>query len=108
MTDVVSTRLDEKEIEELNKICEKERIDRSSLMRKFLLAQMTEYKLKEAGEIYRKGLISLAEAATLAEVSIYAMMDYVEREQIKPQALTDKEMEEESINAKKLFDNMKK
>jgi hypothetical protein len=41
MTDVVSTRLDEKEIEELNKICEKERIDRSSLMRKFLLAQMT-------------------------------------------------------------------
>ena len=108
MTDVVSTRLDEKEIEELNKICEKERIDRSSLMRKFLLAQMTEYKLKEAGEIYRKGLISLAEAATLAEVSIYAMMDYVEREQIQPQALTDKEMEEESINAKKLFDNMKK
>jgi len=108
MTDVVSTRLDEKEIEELNKICEKERIDRSSLMRKFLLAQITEYKLKEVGEIYRKGLISLAEAATLAEVSIYAMMDYVEREKIQPQALTDKEMEEELINAKKLFDNMKK
>jgi predicted HTH domain antitoxin len=50
----------------------------------------------------------LGEAATLAEVSIYAMMDYVEREKIQPQALTDKEMEEESINAKKLFDNMKK
>ena len=108
MTDVISTRLEEKEIEELNKICAKERIDRSSLMRKFLLAQMTEYRLKETGEIYRKGLISLAEAATLAEVSIYAMMDYVEREKIQPQALTDKEMEEESINAKKLFDNMKK
>jgi len=108
MTDVVSTRLDEKEIEELNKICKKERIDRSSLMRKFLLAQITEYKLKEVGEIYRKGLISLAEAATLAEVSIYAMMDYVEREKIQPQALTDKEMEEELINAKNLFDNMKK
>jgi len=77
-------------------------------MRKFLLAQITEYKLKEVGEIYRKGLISLAEAATLAEVSIYAMMDYVEREKIQPQALTDKEMEEELINAKNLFDNMKK
>ncbi len=77
-------------------------------MRKFLLAQITEYKLKEVGEIYRKGLISLAEAATLAEVSIYAMMDYVEREKIQPQVLTDKEMEEELINAKNLFDNMKK
>ena len=42
MTDVVSTRLDEKEIEELNEISERERIDRSSLIRKFLLAQIQE------------------------------------------------------------------
>ena len=108
MTDVISTRLDKKEIEELNKICEKERIDRSALMRKFLLAQITEYKMKEAGERYRKGLISLAEAATLAEVSIYAMMDYVELEKIQPRALSDKEMKEELIKAKELFKNMKK
>ncbi len=107
MTDVVSTRLKKEEIEELNKICEKERIDRSALMRKFLLAQITEYKLKEAGEIYRKGLISLAEAATLAKVSIYAMMEYVEREKIQPPALTDEEMEEELIKTKKLFNEMK-
>jgi len=108
MTDIVSTRLEKKEIDELNKICERERIDRSALIRKFLLAQITEYKLKDAGELYRKGLISLAEAATLINVSIYAMMDYVEREKIQPQALTDKEMEVEMKNAKNLFDNMKK
>ncbi len=108
MTDVVSTRLDEKEIEELNKICEKERIDRSALMRKFLLAQISEYKLKEAGEIYRKGLISLAEASSLAQVSIYAMMEYIEREKIQAPTLTKQEMEEELINAKKLFEDMKK
>lgn len=108
MTDVVSTRLDEKEIEELNKICEKERIDRSALMRKFLLAQISEYKLKEAGEIYRKGLISLAEASNLAQVSIYAMMEYIEREKIQAPALTKQEMEEELINAKKLFEDMKR
>ena len=46
MTDVVSTRLDEKEIEELNQISEKEGMDRSSLIRKFILAQIQEYKLK--------------------------------------------------------------
>jgi len=50
MTDVVSTRLDEKEIEELNEISKRERIDRSSLIRKFLLAQIQEYRLKESGE----------------------------------------------------------
>ena len=64
--------------------------------------------LKEAGEIYRKGLISLAEAATLTEVSIYVMMDFVEREKIQPKVLTDKDMEKELRNAKELFKNMKK
>lgn len=108
MTDVVSTRLDEKEIEELNQICEKERIDRSALIRKFLLAQITEYRMKEASEKYRKGLVSLAEAATLAKVSIYDMMEYVEREKIQSPALTDEEMEGDLKSAKKLFKGMEK
>ncbi|KKN41867.1 hypothetical protein LCGC14_0718900 [marine sediment metagenome] len=64
--------------------------------------------VKEACEVYRKGLISLAEAATLAEVSLYVMMDFVEREKILPKVLTDEEMEEELRNTKELFKNMKK
>jgi len=104
MTDVVSTRLDEKEIEELNKISKKERIDRSSLIRKFLLTQIEEYKLKEVGENYRKGLTSLAEAAILAKVSIYKMMEYIEREKIQAPPLSNSEMEEELKRSKKLFE----
>ncbi|MBN1216325.1 MAG: UPF0175 family protein [Candidatus Lokiarchaeota archaeon] len=108
MTDVVSTRLDEKEIEELNEIAERERIDRSALIRKFLLSQIKEYRMNEVGEKYRKGIISLAEAATLAHVSIYEMMEYVEREKIQPVALSEDEMKWELKNAKKLFKNMEK
>jgi len=108
MTNVVSTRLDEKEIEELNEICEKERLDRSSLIRKFLLNQLTEYRLKGAGEKYRKGLVSLAEAATLAKVSTYKMMEYIDCEKIKSPDLTEKEMEKELKKSKKLFDEIKK
>lgn len=108
MTNVVCTRLNEKEIEELNQICEKERIDRSALIRKFLLAQITEYRLKEASEKYRKGLVSLAEAAILAKVSIYDMMDYIEREKIQAPALTDVEMEKELKTATKYFEEIKK
>jgi len=106
MTDVVSTRLDEKEIEELNQICAKERIDRSSLIRKFLLNQIIEYRMKEAGDKYRKGLVSLAEASTLAKVSIYEMMDYIQREKIQAPSLTEEEMEEELKKTKKLFKNI--
>ena len=107
MTGVISTRLDEKEIEELNKIAERERIDRSSLIRKFLLAQIQEYRLKESGEKYRKGLVNMAEAATLAKVSIYRMMEYVEREKIQAPSLTDLEMEEDLKRTKKLFEEIK-
>ncbi len=107
MTDIVSTRLEEKKIEELNQICEKERIDRSALIRKFLLTQITEYRKKDVGEKYRKGLVSLAEAANLAKVSIYEMMDYIEREKIQPAALSEEEMEEELKNATKIFKKLK-
>ena len=107
MTGVISTRLDEKEIEELNKISEREHIDRSSLIRKFLLAQIQEYRLKESGEKYRKGLVSMAEAATLAKVSIYRMIEYVEREKIQAPSLTDLEMEEDLKRTKKLFEEIK-
>lgn len=106
MTDVVSTRLDEKEIEELNQISEKERIDRSSLIRKFLLAQIQEYRLKDVGEKFRKGIVSLAEAAILSKVSIYKMMEYIDREKIQPPSLSDAEMEKELLRIKKLFEEM--
>jgi predicted HTH domain antitoxin len=106
MTDVVSTRLDEKEIEELNRISEEERIDRSALIRKFLLIQMKEYRMKGAGEKYRKGLVSLAEAATLAKVGIYEMMEYIEREKIQAPSLTKEEMEKELKQSKELFEQL--
>jgi metal-responsive CopG/Arc/MetJ family transcriptional regulator len=80
MSDVISTRLKKEEIEELNEISAKEHLDRSALMRKFLLQQIKEYRLKNVSEKYRKGIISLAEAATLAKVTIYDMMEYCKRE----------------------------
>ena len=67
MTGVVLTRLDEKEIEELNQISEKERIDRSAFIRKFLLTQIEEYRLKEVSENYRKGFVSLAETSFIVK-----------------------------------------
>ena len=63
--------------------------------------------LKESGEKYRKGLVSMAEAATLAKVSIYKMMDYVEQEKIQSPSLTDLEMEKDLKRSKKLFEEIK-
>lgn len=108
MSDVVSTRLKKDEIKELNEISENERIDKSALIRKFLLNQIVVYRLKQMGEKYRKGLVSLAEAATLAKVSVYDMMEYIQREKIQPPALSKEEMEEELKNAQKILSPKKK
>ncbi len=84
MTEIISTRLKKEEIDELNRISEKEHIDRSALVRKFLIRQVQEYKMRDMAERYRKGFVSLAEAATAAGASIYEMMDYLDREKITP------------------------
>ncbi|TFF90360.1 MAG: hypothetical protein EU548_03420 [Promethearchaeota archaeon] len=63
--------------------------------------------LKEVGEKYQKGIVSLAEAATLEKVSIYRIREYVEREKIQAPSLTDAEMEEELKRSKQLFENIR-
>lgn len=103
MTQVVSTRLEEKEVEILNNIAEKEYIDRSALIRKFLLQQIKEYGMHDMAEKYRKGLVSMAEAASVADVSIYEMMEYCQREKIFPPMPSEDELRAESEEAAKVF-----
>ena len=73
-------------------------------MTKNKLGEIEEYKLKEVGDNYRKGLVSLVEAAVLAKVSIYKIMEYVEREKILAPPLSNSEMEKELERSKKLFE----
>lgn len=108
MSRVISTRLKKKEIERLEKIAEEEKIDRSALIRKFILQQIKEYDLHESGVKYRKGVVSLAEAATLAKVTIYEMMEYISRENISPPPSTNKELEEKLVDSLKLLKDLKK
>ena len=103
MSNVISTRMEKKEIEVLNQISAKEHIDRSALIRKFLLQQIKEYKMKEFSEKYRKGLTSLAETATLANVSIYEMMEFCQKELISPPSPSDEILEKERNDAKDIF-----
>ncbi len=95
------------EIDILNKISDKEHIDRSALMRKFLLQQITEYKMKDASEKYRKGVVSLAEAATMANVSIYEMIEFCQREKITAPSPSEKEIVQEFEDANTIFSEIR-
>ena len=80
MSKTISARLEEEEIDRLNQIAQIEHIDRSALVRKFILNQIQEYEMREMAEYYRKGIVSLQEAATQANVGLYKMMDFIQQE----------------------------
>jgi predicted HTH domain antitoxin len=84
MSKTISTRLDDEDAEKLEKIAKKENIDRSALVRKFILQKIKEYDVKQMVELYQKGIVSLQEAASQAKVSLYEIMEYIKRENIHP------------------------
>ena len=84
MSKTISTRIDNEDAEKLKKIAEKENIDRSALVRKFILQKLKEYEIKQMMDLYQKGIVSLQEAASQANVSLYEIMEYVQKENIRP------------------------
>lgn len=64
------------------------------------------YKMKKQAELYTKGLVSLAEGATLANVSIYKFIDYLQQQKIKPPEKTLEEIKKEFKKAKDLINSV--
>ncbi len=93
MSKIVSTRLNEEEISELNDLAKQEHLDRASLIHKILIDKIIERKMQRMAELYQKGVLSLQEASTAADVSIYEMMEYLEKEKIQPPIESVQEME---------------
>jgi len=92
MSKTISTRIDDDVVKKLEEIAKRENIDRSALIRKFILQMLKEYELKRMAELYRKGIVSLQEAASQANISLYEIMEYVQKENIHPPDQSKKEI----------------
>ena len=103
MSKTVSSRLEEEEVRILNQIAKEEHMDRSSLIRKFLLSQIEQFNMKKMANYYRKGTASLQEAANQARVTIYQMMDYLEAEKITPPSQSDEEINQDLKRSERVF-----
>lgn len=108
MSKTVSTRLKDEEVEILNQIAKEEHMDRSSLIRKFLLKQIEQFNMQKMAGYYQKGIVSLQEAAYQARVSIYKMMEYLDAEKIYPPAQTREEIQEDMKRSQNVFKKMMK
>ena len=100
MSKTISTRIDEDVVKKLEEIAKREKIDRSALIRKFILQMLKEYELKRMAEFYRKGIVSLQEAASQANISLYEIMEYVQKENIHPPDQSKEEILGEIENSK--------
>ena len=78
---LVSLRLSEDEIKEIDKLAKEQNIDRSSLLRQIIANGMKETKLKLAREYYENG-DSLGISAEKVGLSIWDLLDYFEKMQI--------------------------
>ena len=103
MSKTISTRIDDEDAEKLEKIAKKENIDRSALVRKFILQKIKEYDVKQMVELYQKGIVSLQEAASQAKVSLYEIMEYIKRENIHPPDQSKEEIIAEIEDSKNHF-----
>ena len=81
MNDVVTMRLPEAVIKELEGIAKAEYLDMVTLIRKMLLE---EYLLKRSAERYRECRISIEEAAAIGKVSVWGMIEYLRDNNINP------------------------
>lgn len=73
----VTARLPKETLEEIEAIAERERIDRSELIRRLLDAALAQRRIDEAVEAYREGKVTLWRASEMAGVSLRKMMEII-------------------------------
>ena len=70
---VVSIRLDREVLEKIEEIARKKGIDRSAVIKSFIVEGLRRERLKEALELLRKGELTLEQAAEYAGITIYEL-----------------------------------
>lgn len=81
-SEVVSARLSKQRIRLIEEIAEEERVDKSTIIDRALEHYTKEWTLQRALELYRNGIITLARAAEMAGLSIWEMIDILEKKKI--------------------------
>ena len=82
MAKTVTTRLDEEYIKKIDEMAARKGIDRSALLRSFLLYALKEYKIRDSLEEYRAGITTLWEAAQRCNLSLWEIIQEVKRTHI--------------------------
>ncbi len=82
MAKSVTTRLDDKYVNKIDEIAAKKGIDRSALLRLFLINSLRGQSIRDSLENYKSGTISLWEAAQHCDLTLWEMVKEIEKAHI--------------------------
>ena len=82
MAKTVTTRLDDKYVNKIDEMAAKKGIDRSAILRLFLVNSIREQTIQDSLENYKSGTISLWEAAQQCDLTLWEMIKEIEKAHI--------------------------
>lgn len=82
MAHTVSVRLSKETLEEVDRLADRLKTDRSEALRRFIERGLREARIDEALDLLRKGKVSVGRAAELAAVTLYEMLDLARQHRI--------------------------
>ncbi|TFG12849.1 MAG: UPF0175 family protein [Promethearchaeota archaeon] len=82
MGKTITTRLPDEMVEEIKKIAEIEKLDKSSVVRRLLDKAIPSWKLEYALKLYQNKEISIGKAAELSSLSIWEFLDQLSLKKI--------------------------
>jgi len=82
MAKTVTTRLDDKYVNKIDEMAAKKGIDRSAILRLFLVNSIREQTIQDSLENYKSGTISLWEAAQHCDLTLWEMIKEIEKAHI--------------------------
>lgn len=86
----ITTRVEDQIVKEIDRVATMEAIDRSAVIRKFLIKAVKEWKIQKNLEDYEKGKITLWQAARKCGMPLWEMIEEVKTREIHvPYTLED-------------------
>jgi antitoxin component of RelBE/YafQ-DinJ toxin-antitoxin module len=79
MATTVTTRIDDQYVNKIDAMAAKRGIDRSALLRLFLINSLREQTIRDSLEDYQSGAITLWEAAHQCNLTLWEMINEVEK-----------------------------
>ncbi|TKJ23099.1 MAG: hypothetical protein CEE43_05115 [Promethearchaeota archaeon Loki_b32] len=82
MGKTITTRLPDDMVEEIERIAEIEKLDKSSVIRRLLNKAIPEWKLEYSLKLYQDKKVSIGKAAELSSISIWEFMEKLSQHKI--------------------------